>query len=474
MRVRWIKSAEGKAGGEGLSIHLRIMLPLVLSLGIAAVAGWWTGVHLVSATLQDRLEAQLLRAGAVLADGGLPLTRKLIARLGRLIGGEIFLLGAGGTIGLTSNEMPDSALAGAVSRLHRAAPGGRRSVNVTAGGLPYAVVLAPLPAGRDPRFTAVAVAASLADLREATARAAAWLALIAALGMTVLAGLVHRVTSGISRPLDRLSRMARRIATGDRTVREQIDRPPEIRALASTLNEMVERLREYEAQASEQTRLAALGNLAGRVAHEVRNPLTAIKMQLQILGESVPDGERTLVADLLAEIRRLELLVAGIVEHARPAQFSLRPTDLNAVAREVGSLFKPQLAHNGIDLELQLTATPATLSLDPDGLRQILVNLLVNARDALPEGGTIIVLSCTRGSPPDSVMLRVADSGPGVSPQDAETLFASSISRKRDGLGLGLRLCKELAEAQKGTIRLISGPLPGACFEIEFPVPLAG
>jgi two-component system sensor histidine kinase HydH len=239
--------------------------------------------------------------------------------------------------------------------------------------------------------------------------------------------------------------------------------------LGDALNAMAARLADYEREVAEQSRLVTLGNLAARVAHEVRNPLTAIKLQVQLLGESLDESGREKVARLLDEIGRLELVVSRTLAMGRPAQLEPAANDLNALVEEVTALMRPQFTHQGIRVDTRLDSVPVTV-LDGDAIKQVLLNLLTNAADELGHGGSIVVRTAWDNAD-RQVVLRVEDSGAGVIAERQQGLFSPLASKKDTGFGLGLALCRELVALHGGTIEAgRSRELGGACFTVRLPI----
>jgi signal transduction histidine kinase len=336
---------------------------------------------------------------------------------------------------------------------------------------PTALVFRTLDQGRDSRYATVGLLSDLSDIRRAGRISATWLAAGGLLGVALLAWLAHRIGLTITVPIQHLAVMADRIAQGDRSARAEIRRRDELGTLAYSLNAMAERLAAYERELVEKNRLAALGNMAARVAHEIRNPLTAIKLQIQLLGESLREqAQPGLIAGLEDEISRLDLIVTGVLNQGRecPPRVDARPGDLNALVTEVARLFSPQFAHQGIEIETQLDPLPI-LALDADQMKQVLVNLLVNARDALPEGGKVLLRSWHDQTSGDA-WLSIEDSGPGI-PLDAEGKpLPQAGTAKPYGLGLGLRLSRELIAAHGGRIEFGASRLGGAAVRLIYPI----
>lgn len=465
-----------------MSIYSRILLPYVLSLAIGSVVAWWLATGFIAAALHSRLEDGLQRAVAHLAQGRLPIAPDLVARLGALIGGDLTLIprGPDPAPALATADLPPP-----VAAALREPPGdGRHRVRV--GDVPYSVVVQPLSPALDARYAALAASAPLTEIDAASRRIAVLLGALALGGTLILAWIAHLGARDITGPLQRLAAVAGRIATGDLNARSDRRGPAELRALAGALDDMAERLAAYQAEAARRNRLSALGELSARMAHEIRNPLTAIRLHVQLLGEALDEtrgatpgetqadrGQRRTIAGLLKEIDRLELVVATSLGLARPAGAGLVEADLGALVREVAALVGPQLAHRRIDLILAGGPVP-TARLDADGIRQVLFNLVNNAADELEAGGIIRI---STGLEPaiepgrGALTLAVEDSGPGIAPERAADLFQRGESRKPHGLGLGLTISREICEGLGGSLRVeTSRDLGGALFLVRLPL----
>jgi signal transduction histidine kinase len=335
----------------------------------------------------------------------------------------------------------------------------------------YKVAMAPIPSVRDARYAKVAVVASLSDVQLASRRAGWLMGAAAAIGVLVLAALGHRVARSITVPVAELAEMAHQIARGDRAARARIHRDDEIGTLASALNSMAARLADYEQEVAEHSRLAAMGQVAARVAHEIRNPLTAIKLQVQLLQESNED-KAGIVPALLNEIQRLELIVAGTLDLSRPAELIKTPYNLNSLVTEFVRLFRPQLEHRGIDVNVSLSPGMPDSLLDADRVKQVALNLMVNAADELPEGGTIRI--GTFHDPDEKTLgFCVDDSGPGIEPDLHDQLFVSHRSKKPGGFGFGLPISHELVTLHGGTLTVGRSDLGGARFRVQLPLEVA-
>jgi signal transduction histidine kinase len=285
----------------------------------------------------------------------------------------------------------------------------------------------------------------------------------------LLAALLLSLVRSITRPLSELSALADRVATGERGERVDLPRPDEIGALAHSLNSMTTRLAEYESRLASRSRLAALGDMSARLAHEIRNPLTGIKLHLQLLAERAAPRDLPRLQQLLGEVQRLELLVSSTLMLGAEQPLALETVDLAALVADVLDLMQPSLEHRGIAVQ-RAQGELQPVRADRARLRQALLNLVVNAGEAMPHGGRLQV-----GTEADAAVQRaliaVEDTGPGVSDELRARLESDPRSTKPFGLGLGLVVCRDVAAAHGGELRIErSAVLGGARFVIALPL----
>lgn len=228
---------------------------------------------------------------------------------------------------------------------------------------------------------------------------------------------------------------------------------------ASAYREQRERLRRlYRAE-----RLAAAGQLAAGIAHEIRNPLTAIRSTVQYLGGAFePGSERaSLIAELLGEVDRIDRTVTDLLGLTRnPAPRKLQ-VDVADLVEQSLALISTQARQAGIDVRKELPGSPLVTLGDPDLLKQVLINLLLNALQAMSGGGVLSV--AVRRREPDLVapthrwvQIEVRDSGPGISQEDLERVFDPFFTTKSNGTGLGLAVCHNIIEGHDGEIGIDS------------------
>jgi two-component system sensor histidine kinase HydH len=244
---------------------------------------------------------------------------------------------------------------------------------------------------------------------------------------------------------------------------EQIDR------LTSRIEQVVRQLQEREREILRAEQLAAVGQLAAGVGHEIRNPLTAIKLLIQA---ALLDGTGVgLNADDLRvieeEIRRIEQSLQTFLDFARPPKIARRPVDLLGVVRAVMGLVRGRAERQRVLVNVEAPEEPVILIADAGQLRQVLLNFCLNALDVMPQGGTLTIRVQADPGAPASV--EVADTGPGISPAMLPRLFTPFASSKDTGLGLGLVISKRIVEDHGGVIEAANRPEGGAGFVVKLP-----
>jgi len=243
-----------------------------------------------------------------------------------------------------------------------------------------------------------------------------------------------------------------------------------------SVSAVLQRLRETERDALRAEQLAWVGQMAAGIAHEIRNPLMAIKLLVQA-GAERPGGPSLRPRDfqvLDEEISRVEQIVAGFLDFARPPRPNPRQMDATESLAQALDGVQPRAELQGVSLSLDRSIGPVVLSADPNQLRQVFLNLLFNALDAQPKGGSIqLGLRLEEDVEHEqSVVMTVADAGPGIAPGVADRIFEPFVSTKESGLGLGLSICRRIAEAHGGTLSASDRPGGGAVFTLRIPTGL--
>jgi two-component system, NtrC family, sensor kinase len=325
------------------------------------------------------------------------------------------------------------------------------------------------------------------------------------LGIGLLLAIHLAVTFFMVRPLDALARAARRVAFGAREL--QLPRLPatELMSLGTSLRTMTEkllsderelrrhldeiheanqRLKQAQERLIRSERLASVGRLAAGLAHEVGNPITAMMglEELLIAGGLSAEEQRDFLQRLQGETARIHRILRDLLDFARPIRDidpqANEPGDVAVSLAEVLSLVRPQKAFQGVDIETQVPPQPRLVALSRPRLVQVLLNLLLNAADALGSMRSDSLRACSGSiriqveNGTDMVTVIVSDNGPGLAESVRPHLFEPFVTTKDigQGTGLGLAVCRGLVESVGGSIRCDTAYGEGARFTIELPV----
>ena len=242
--------------------------------------------------------------------------------------------------------------------------------------------------------------------------------------------------------------------------------------LEELVRQRTSRVRELERQRTESEKLAATGRMAARIAHEINNPLAGIKNSFLLIRDAVPDSHPHFgyVQRIENEINRISRIVRQMFDLYRPDQAAPRRFSVEQVIRDIVMLLEPTGRERRVALEVAADQAPAAVTLPEDLLRQVLYNIVINAIEASPAGGTIrIAASAGNGR----LLIAVTDEGPGIPPDLRDRIFEPFFTTKDDvakSLGLGLSISKSIAEAMHGSLSFQTEDGGGTTFRIELPM----
>jgi nitrogen fixation/metabolism regulation signal transduction histidine kinase len=300
--------------------------------------------------------------------------------------------------------------------------------------------------------------------------------LAAGFGILLGIGLSYWAARRLTRPVAQLARGAREVASGNWNVRVSVASRDEIGELARAFNSMTQELIGQRDRLLQAERVAAWRELARRLAHELKNPLFPLQITIETLQrakEQAP-GEfdeifRESAATLLAELANLKTIIGRFSDFAKMPAPQLEPVDLNEIVRGALRLFDAQLrtgGHAPIAPELDCDPGLGPIRADPEQVTRALHNLILNAIDAMPAGGTLRIR--TRRAE-GCALLEVSDTGQGLTKEECERLFTPYYTTKRHGTGLGLAIVQSVVADHHGKISVESEPGRGATFRIELP-----
>ncbi len=294
-----------------------------------------------------------------------------------------------------------------------------------------------------------------------------------------------------TRPIDRVVQAARRVAQGDLRETMPVERRDEIGQLTESFNDMVAKLRankELESRLHQAERLSSIGQLASGIAHEIRNPLNFINLSIDHLQNRFPPADpgsreefASLVSAVKTEIHRLDTMITNFLTYGKPLRLQPRPCDLAPLLDEVASVAGGKAREQGIEIERRYPGRLPKALVDAEQIKTCFMNILVNAFQAMPQGGTLsIAASLANGADvpgwapvsPNGVCVEVSfrDTGCGIAADDLSKVFEPYFSTKEVGIGLGLALTKRIVEEHGGSIALESVRGRGTHVRIRLPV----
>lgn len=375
--------------------------------------------------------------------------------------------------------------------------------------LPGAVRLVAVPLERDHKpYGAVVVTSSMEAVERVRQKTRATMAVFAAVSILALTGsfdwLARRL---VHQPLARIRQTMGRASAGDLQARAKVDRPDEIGAVADGLNSLLGRVGDFNSalraevqrataelehrnrqlqesaqrlfaarrELARSEQLAAAGQMAASVAHQIGTPLNLISGYVQMTLEDLPpeSAARPRLRTVQEQIQRVTAIVQGLLDQARRPVLHKRRIGAPALVSGVCDLVRPSLDAAGITLRAEVQSSLPDLEVDVGQVEQVFLNLITNSIDAMPEGGILSVAAHSEGG---LFIFEVADTGTGIAPEDLERVFDPLFTTKRPGkgTGLGLSIVRDLVAAHDGSVSLQSLPGQGTRVTVRLPEARSG
>jgi len=302
---------------------------------------------------------------------------------------------------------------------------------------------------------------------------------IAGAGAVAICGVVIvALASTIQRPMIELQEQMERVGEGDLTAAVSFAKHnDEIGDLGRNFNRMVRQLREsreeiehlHRTQMSRAEHFATLGELATGLAHEIRNPLAGIAGVIEIVGRDLPatSPAKTVVKEVRQEIGQINRILTDLLETARPRAPQIRSSDLNTTVEHAVMLARQQVLSKPIKIEFTPGQNLPDVEHDSDQIHQVLLNLLLNAVQAIEGPGLVRVAVFERG---EAAVVTVSDTGRGIPAEHLPNIFRPFFTTKGNGTGLGLSLARRIVEEHHGQIEVASSSGKGATFSVVLPV----
>jgi len=279
----------------------------------------------------------------------------------------------------------------------------------------------------------------------------------------------------VSQPVAELLGQMRRVERGDLSARVEVQSPDEIGELARDFNAMVRSLdvakcelhESHEKQMQQASKLASIGELASGIAHEIRNPLAGIGAAIEVLAENGQGNGQygEITTEIRRQIARLNTTLHDLLDFARQREPEIAPCHVGELIRPMLALVRPDAQKQHVTIIEEVAAGLPPICADLAQVQQALLNVLLNAIQAMPDGGTLTVRAQPAG---DNVRITISDSGVGIPSENLPKIFSPFFTTKHRGTGLGLAITRTIIEKHHGVISVESGSGRGTTFTLEF------
>ncbi len=323
--------------------------------------------------------------------------------------------------------------------------------DVTLGERPYKVFYLLLPQGR-----LYCLLRPMEKIAEAKRILTLYMFGIAVLVMAAVGLISHFIGRNLTVPLNRLVEFTKRVATGELDKTCDVQTHDEIGDLAIAFNAMTRELERSRDKLVQAERLATAGKMSASFAHEIRNPLSSMRMLAQMLlrkTDITEERSQQSLRYILEEIERIDGIVKGLMDFASPTTLNLVQQPLAPALQAVLALMEANLAHHQIQLVAEFATELQEIPFDAEKLKQAFMNVVLNAIEAMPQGGTLTVSTVNAS---DKVGIKVSDTGDGIPKEDFAHLFKPFFTRKTKGTGLGLANVKRVLEEHGGNVEIES------------------
>lgn len=449
-------------------ILYRIILPFTLLFGITSIFSWLFSAYLITRYLDQILKSQMEQVAGAVSKSSYILNPAVLHQIKEIIKSDIVLFDKDGQI-IKSTFPLNTELPAFHFQIKSDKSRHLEEMDINFRGEQYRTVINPLILP-DTGLAFLSIWMPKSDMEKLRTGIIVGLGCICLFGILTMAVIAYIIARTITAPVEALAGVTEKIAMGDLSKRAEVNGNDEIGRLGASFNHMLDQVKAFEDQLIESEKLATADQMAAGLAHEIRNPLTSIKMFGQVLQKRLkdrPEDEKTFLL-MVKEIDRLDRIIQEIIDRANPGKLILDNHDPNKVLSEVIDIAEQSLKAQHIKVQKNLSPHLPGILMDAEKIKSVLWNLVLNAKEAMPKGGELIFT--TRIDDNAAVEVTMEDSGFGIAAEIERRLFQPFFTTKPEGMGLGLSISRKIIKTHGGTLTLKSLDKGGTKASILFPV----
>lgn len=467
-------SRSNEPSGIRWPIHRQLLVPMVSVVLLASLLATAITALWIARRVRNEQVENLWRVAETLGESTFPLTGPVLAQMKGLSGAEFVLVGPDENLRESTLPVGRTWLE-SLARIAQSSDNDQRGNQqvVSLGKRDYLVAYIGVGGRFRPADTSTLWIFYPEDQLVSRIYQAVFPALIAGLVAAAIAvAITTWLARRLARPLGDLAARTTAIAQGDFTTLPVGRRNDELRDLVESINRMTEQLAGYERQIRRQERLKTLGQLGASMAHQLRNAATGGRMAIELHRRECTAGATDESLDVaLRQLRLMESYLRQFLSIGESAPAAPQRVNATLLVEEVLSLVRPSCVHSGIELKFTPPEQPLFLRGDPESIRQLVANLVLNAAEAAGGGNSVpprVSVEIARNSD-DEGSIRVRDTGPGLAPEVRDELFDSFVTTKPDGFGIGLFVARQIAQRHNGRLHWCREG-DETCFQFDFPL----
>lgn len=447
------------------NIQTKIVLPYTLLFAVVIAAVSLITIRIIYKRIDERIERQMEHVAEVVSSMNFIMSDDFLnnIKIREVLGADIIIYRPDGEVIATT--LPRNGLDETVSAIRSAdvesyllkMTDASPIRNIHYLNQPYKVIYHQLKGLSGNEHAILSIMVSTEDIDLAKKQSAITIGLVSASGILLITIIGSIIAISITAPVKQLVEVTERVAAGDLTVESTVKTRDEIGVLARSFNQMTKDLKMSRDKLVQSEKLAVVGQLAAGIAHEIRNPLTSMKMVVQLLRKKVQDDEsaQESLQVVLDEINRLDIVINSLLDFARPMELILKPANLMDIMDDVLKLMEANLRHRKIELTKYEDKPIPEIMLDENRMKQVFMNIILNSMQAMPEGGKLII-RCHYNDEDHITQIEIADTGIGMSQDVLANAFEPFFSAKSGGTGMGLANVKKIVEQHGGSIQIES------------------